>query len=69
MASSKPKRQRVWTRMKTLSPQEKAAIGAACDRFIGDVLKPKFLPEIKPTKFNYPIDILTVNPASRVTSC
>ena len=43
---------------KTLTPQEKSAIGAACDRFIDDVLKPIFLPEIKPTQFNYPIDIL-----------
>lgn len=57
MASSKPKRQRVWVRVKTLSPQEKASIGATCERFISDVLKPKFLPEIKPTEFNYPIDI------------
>ena len=43
---------------KTLGPQEKAAIGATCDRFISAVSKPKFLPEIKPTEFNYPIDIL-----------
>jgi hypothetical protein len=36
---------------------EKAAIIAACNRFIAEVLKPRFLPEIRPTKFNYPIDI------------
>ena len=58
MPSSRPKRQRVWMMAKTLGPQEKAAIGATCDRFISAVSKPKFLPEIKPTEFNYPIDIL-----------
>jgi hypothetical protein len=36
---------------------DKAAIGTACDAFIKDVLKPRFLPEIRPTEFNYPIDI------------
>lgn len=29
----------------------------ACDAFIRDVLKPRFLPRIKSTKWNYPIDI------------
>jgi hypothetical protein len=37
--------------------QEKRVIIAACDAFIRDVLKPKFLPEIRPTQFNYCIDI------------
>jgi hypothetical protein len=36
---------------------EKAAIAAACERFIAEVLKPRFLPEIRPTEFNYPVDI------------
>ncbi len=36
---------------------EKAAIVAACDRFVAEVLKPRFLPQIHPTKFNYPVDI------------
>jgi hypothetical protein len=36
---------------------EKAAVTAACDRFIAEVLKPRFLPEIKPTEFNYPVDL------------
>ena len=39
MPSSRPKRQRVWVMAKTLGPQEKAAIGATCDRFISAVLK------------------------------
>jgi hypothetical protein len=51
-------KRRVWMRVKTLSNQEKAAIAAACDRFIADVLKPRFLPEIRPTAFNYPVDII-----------
>jgi hypothetical protein len=36
---------------------EKAAIIAACEKLIAEVLKPRFLPEIRPTPFNYPIDI------------
>jgi len=36
---------------------EKRKIIAACEAFIHDVLKPRFQAEIKPTQFNYPIDI------------
>jgi hypothetical protein len=36
---------------------EKRAIVAACEAFIRDVLKPRFLPEIRPTQWNYVIDI------------
>jgi hypothetical protein len=36
---------------------EKAVIVAACEAFIGDVLKPRFLPQIRPTQWNYVIDI------------
>ena len=57
MAPSKPKRERVWARVKSLTPQEKADIAAACERLVAEVLKPKFLPEIRPSQFNYPIDI------------
>ena len=39
------------------SPLEKAEVAAACERFIEDVLKPRFLPEIRITEFNYPVDI------------
>lgn len=37
---------------------EKTAVAAACQRFIDTVLKPRFLTDIRPTRFNYPIDIL-----------
>ena len=40
-----------------VSDTEKAAIIAACDAFIRDRLKPRFLPQIRPTTYNYPIDI------------
>ena len=30
---------------------------AACEAFIRDVLKPRFLPEIRPTEWNYVVDI------------
>jgi len=35
----------------------KAAIAIACQAFIDQVLKPRFLAEVRPTEFNYPIDI------------
>lgn len=40
-----------------LSPSEKIFITAACQRFIDETLKPRFLPAIRPTQFNYPVDI------------
>jgi hypothetical protein len=40
------------------SALEKAHIAARCQRFIDEVLKPRFMPVIRPTEFNYPIDIL-----------
>jgi hypothetical protein len=36
---------------------EKAAITAACERLIAEVLRPRFLPEIRPSTFNYPVAI------------
>jgi hypothetical protein len=36
---------------------EKAAVTVACQTFIDTVLKPRFLPTIRPTQFNYPVDI------------
>ncbi len=44
-------------RVKSLDGVEKAAITAACNQFIDDILKPRFLPAIRPTEFNYPIGI------------
>lgn len=57
MAPSKPKRERVRVWAKVLTPRDKSDIAAACERLISEVLKPKFLPEIQPTQFNYPVDI------------
>jgi hypothetical protein len=37
--------------------EQKAAIAVACERFIGEMLKPRFLSEVRPIQFNYPIDI------------
>jgi len=52
------KRQWVWAPKRALpSNQEKAAIIAACDKLVAEVLKPRFLPCIRPTQFNYPVDI------------
>ena len=52
-----PKRESRWVRAKRLEAAEKAAIAASCDRFIAETLKPRFLPAIRPTQFNYPVDI------------
>jgi hypothetical protein len=38
-------------------PREKMAITAACERLIAAVLLPKYLPQITPTEFNYPVAI------------
>jgi hypothetical protein len=51
-----PTRQRRWVRVKPLDAATKAAITASCDRLIAEVLKPRFLPAIRPTQFNYPVD-------------
>jgi hypothetical protein len=54
-------RKRQWIRTATptaaVDDLEKHAIVAACEAFIRDVLKPRFLPDIKPTQWNYVIDI------------
>ena len=42
---------------KPLNAAEKAAVTASCDRFIAEILKPRFLPAILPTTLSYPIDI------------
>jgi hypothetical protein len=37
---------------------ERRVVTAACERLIAEVLKPRFLPEIRPhARFNYPVDI------------
>ena len=41
----------------TIDALEKHTIITACETFVRDVLKPRFLPEIKPTELNYVIDI------------
>lgn len=51
------KQERRWVRVRTLAAEEKVAIAARCDRFIAEVLKPRFLPKIRRTEFNYPVDI------------
>lgn len=51
---------RVWTRgAKAAKPGDEEArrIAGACETLVRDVLKPRFLPEITPTPFNYCVDI------------
>ena len=40
------------------SEAEKARVTAACELLIAEFMKPRFLPEILTTEFNYPVDIL-----------
>jgi len=40
------------------SEVEKISVTAACEHLITGFMKPRFLPEIRPTQFNYPVDIL-----------
>jgi hypothetical protein len=49
---------RRWTRVRALTPDEKAEIAAACETLIATQLKPRLLPVIRPTPFNYPVDML-----------
>ncbi len=39
------------------SIMEKSHVAAACEELIANVLKPRFLPEIRPTAFNCPVAI------------
>jgi hypothetical protein len=34
---------------------EKTAITGVCEKFITEVLRPRFLPEVRPTELNYPV--------------
>lgn len=52
-----PRQRTGWVLAKPLTPVEKTAIAAICERFIAETLKPRFLPQIRPTRFNYPVDI------------
>lgn len=40
------------------SEAEKANVTTACEWLIEEFLKPRFLPAIRPTTFNYPVEIL-----------
>lgn len=51
------KRRGQWVWVRALSAEEKAAIAAACERIIIELFKPRYLPEIRPTSLNYPVDI------------
>lgn len=47
---------KIWARAS--SKADKARISARCEEFIAGVLMPRFLPEIRPTPFNYPIALM-----------
>ncbi len=60
IANVPEKKQKVWARSARPMPageMEKRTIIATCEAFIRDVLKPRFLPEIRPTEWNYVVDI------------
>ena len=41
-----------------ISEEEKAAAILACQQHVDGFLRPRFLPDIRSTEFNYPVDIL-----------
>ena len=45
-------------RSRSFSAAEKSEVTAACQHLIDGFLKPRFLPAIRPTQFNYPVDII-----------
>ena len=45
-----------WVWAKAMSPERKAEITAACERLVAE-MKARYLPEIRPTALNYPVDI------------
>ncbi len=47
-----------WERVRPFTPVDKATVTTVCDGFIANRLKPRFLPEVRETQFNYPIDIV-----------
>jgi hypothetical protein len=57
MGARMREREKRWVRVRALTTEEKAAIATACEGFVATTLKPRFLPEVRPTRFNYPIDI------------
>jgi len=57
MGARMRKREKRRVRVKALTMEQKAAIAVACERFIDEMLKPRFLSEVRPTQFNYPIEI------------
>ncbi len=46
---------RRWFRVRELTKDEKLLIALRCETFIAEQLAPRFLPEIRPTEWNYPI--------------
>jgi hypothetical protein len=65
MGARMREREKRWVRVRALTPEKKAALAIARERFIGATLKPRFLPEVRPTQFNYPIDIFGKWPGSK----
>lgn len=49
---------RRWIGVRELTKEEKRLIGLRCETFIAGQLAPRFLPEIRPTEWNYPIALL-----------
>ena len=50
-------RKRRWVRVRALSAEERTVVASACEHVIAGNLKPRFLPEVRPASFIYPIDI------------
>lgn len=51
-------RTKAWMRAQSRATAERAVISARCERCIAEGLKPRYLPQVHPTQFNYPIDLV-----------
>jgi hypothetical protein len=52
-----PKREYRWVPANPLDQQRKAEITSACECLITEILKPRYLHEVRPADRNYPVDI------------
>ena len=52
-----PNRRGSWVRVIKLTTEERRLVADAAERLIAETLKPRFLPEIRPNQFNYPVDV------------
>ncbi|WP_022729105.1 DUF3024 domain-containing protein [Fodinicurvata sediminis] len=51
------KTEKRWVRIRKLTREEKEDMACRCERFLEEFLRPTFIPEIRPSEWNYPVDL------------